>query len=106
MPRSCALAACAALLLGASGCSLRDIALDKLADTFAAAGNGYASDDDPELVRDAVPFALKTMEQVAAERPRHAGLMLALASGFTQYGYAFVEGNTRNRGGGVASNSR
>jgi predicted anti-sigma-YlaC factor YlaD len=58
---------------------------------MAESGDVYARDDDPELVRDAVPFALKTMEGVLVEQPEHEGLLLALASGFTQYGYAFVQ---------------
>ena len=37
------------------------------ADAFAGSGGtSYATDDDPELVRDAVPFALKTMESLLA----------------------------------------
>lgn len=90
---SCALAPAAALLLcvAAPGCSIRSYATGALADTFAGSGTGYASDDDPELVGAAVPFALKTMEQVAAEQPRHVGLLTALASGFTAYAYAFVD---------------
>jgi predicted anti-sigma-YlaC factor YlaD len=51
----------------------------------------YASDDDPELVRDALPFALKTLETLLAERPDHAGLLISTSRGFTQYAYAFVE---------------
>jgi len=51
----------------------------------------FARDDDPELVRDAVPFALKTMESLADRLPDHLALRLALARGFTQYGYAFVQ---------------
>ena len=58
---------------------------------MAGSGSTYATDDDPELVRDAVPFGLKTMEGVLAEKPRHRGLLTALASGFTQYAYAFVQ---------------
>jgi TRAP transporter T-component len=51
----------------------------------------YAQDGDPELVRAAVPFGLKTMEGLLADQPQHPGLLTALASGFTQYGYAFVQ---------------
>ena len=51
----------------------------------------YAEDDDPELVRAAVPFGLKTMEGLLAEHPEHLGLLTGLASGFTQYAYAFVQ---------------
>src|SRR6185503_12506386 len=49
------------------------------------------SDEDPELVRGAVPFGLKTVEALLAESPRHEGLLLAAASGFTQYAFAFVQ---------------
>ena len=42
-------------------------------------------------MRDAVPFGLKTMEGLLEEKPRHEGLLTALASGFTQYAYAFVQ---------------
>ena len=39
----------------------------------------------------ATPFSLKLMESLLAESPEHRGLLLAAASGFTQYGYAFTE---------------
>ena len=74
------------------GC--RSAALSVVAGAVAQSGSStYASDDDPELVRDAVPFGLKTMEGVLAEKPRHEGLLTALASGFTQYAYAYVQGD-------------
>ena len=38
-----------------------------------------------------MPFSLKLMESVLAETPEHRGLLLSLASGFTQYGYGFVQ---------------
>jgi predicted anti-sigma-YlaC factor YlaD len=72
-----------------SGC--RTVAVSAAADAVAHSGSSYASDDDPELVRDAVPFGLKTMEGLLEEKPRHEGLLTALAGGFTQYGYAFVQ---------------
>ncbi len=78
-------------LLGA-GCSVRKAATGLFADALAGGGGDtYAADDDPELVRDAVPFGLKTMEGLLVDQPRHTGLLGALASGFTQYGYAFVQ---------------
>lgn len=72
-------------------CSLRTIAVNAAGDALASGGAGWASDDDPELVREALPFALKTMESLLAESPRHKGLLLGAASGFTQYAYAFVQ---------------
>jgi predicted anti-sigma-YlaC factor YlaD len=74
-----------------SGCSVKRMAINSLADTLAASGDVFASDNDPELIRDAVPFSLKTVESLLASVPNHAGLLLSACSGFTQYGYAFVQ---------------
>jgi predicted anti-sigma-YlaC factor YlaD len=84
-------AALLAALLVLPGCSLRKFAVNKLGDALAGGGTTFARDDDPELVKSAVPFSLKLMESLLNESPRHKGLLLATASGFTQYGYAFVE---------------
>ena len=78
----------AALMVTASGCS--GLAARVAANALTSGGDTYASDDDPELVRDAVPFGLKTMESVLASDPGNESLLLALCSGFTQYAYAFV----------------
>jgi predicted anti-sigma-YlaC factor YlaD len=78
-----------AALAPLAGC--RSVALKFAADAVAESGETYASDDDPELVRDAVPFGLKTMEGVLQETPEHVGLLTALTSGFTSFGYAFVQ---------------
>lgn len=83
----------AAALLGglAAGCSIKRMAVNKLGDALAGGGTTFASDDDPELVKAAVPFSLKLMESLLAESPKHKGLLFATASGFTQYAYAFVQ---------------
>jgi predicted anti-sigma-YlaC factor YlaD len=84
------LAGLLAALLG--GCqSVDKMAVNKLGDALAAGGTVFSSDSDPELIRDAAPFSLKLMESLLAENPRHAGLLYAAASGFTQYSYAFVQ---------------
>ncbi len=77
--------------LAGGGCSIRKLAINKLGDALSGSGTTFASDDDPELVRAAVPFSLKLIESLLAESPRHEGLLLAACSGFTQYGYAFVK---------------
>lgn len=78
---------CAATL----ACSPKRIALRSTADALSSQSAGtFARDDDPELIRDATPFALKTMESLADELDDHLGLRIALASGFTSYAYAFV----------------
>jgi predicted anti-sigma-YlaC factor YlaD len=83
--------ALAVTLPALAGC--KTVALSSAADAVANSGTTYASDDDPELVRDAAPFGLKTMEGLLEQKPSHVGLLTALASGFTQYGYAFVQGD-------------
>lgn len=75
----------------ASGCSVRQMAVDRVGDALAEGGGTFAADDDAELVRAAAPFSLKLIESLLAESPRHKGLLLAAARGFTQYAYAFVQ---------------
>ena len=75
----------------AAGCSVRKIAVKKLGDALAQSGTTFASDNDPELIKAALPFSLKLIESLLAESPRHRGLLLAACSGFTQYAYAFVK---------------
>lgn len=79
------------LLVCLPGCSIKRMAVNKVGDALASGGTTFASDDDPELVRAAVPFSLKLMESLLAESPRHRGLLFATSSGFTQYAYAFVQ---------------
>ena len=74
-----------------TGCSIQRLAVNRLGDALAAGGTTFASDDDPELVKAAVPFSLKLMESLLAESPQHRGLLAATAAGFTQYAYAFVQ---------------
>jgi predicted anti-sigma-YlaC factor YlaD len=74
-----------------TGCSLKTIAMRSLADTVAEPGGVYSRDEDPELVRDALPVMLKIMEQLADGLPDHKGIHLALARSFTSYGVAFLE---------------
>lgn len=71
-------------------CSPRSYVVSRMADAAASGGDVFATDDDPELVRDAVPFALKAMESLLESRPGHKGLLTALCGGFTRYAAAFV----------------
>jgi predicted anti-sigma-YlaC factor YlaD len=67
------------------------MAVNALGDALAAGGGTYAQDDDPELVRDATAFGLKTIESLLDAEPEHKGLHLAAARGFTQYAYAYLQ---------------
>ena len=79
------------LLALGPGCSIKRMAVNRVGDALAGGGKTFASDDDPELIKAATPFSLKLMESLLAESPRHEGLLLATASGFTQFSYAFVQ---------------
>lgn len=76
---------------GTPGCSLKKMAVNTVADTLSEVGTTFTSDEDVKLVGDAIPFALKLYESFLESTPRHAGLLLATCSGFTQYAYAYVE---------------
>lgn len=88
---TCRLFVTLVLVLLISACSIQKLAVDALADSLAASGDVYASDEDPELVRDALPFALKTIEGLLAEMPDHRQLLLSACSGFVGYANAFVQ---------------
>src|SRR5512140_1940532 len=80
------------LAMSLAGCStLQKKAINMVGDSLAGSGTTFSSDDDPELVKAAVPFGLKLEESLLAQSPRHKGLLLAACSGFTQYSYAFVQ---------------
>ncbi len=82
-------------LLGLSpllnGCFIKDVAVNSVADGLAGQGDTWSSDNDPQLVGDAVPFSLKFMESILAATPRHVGLLTTLCKSFTEYSYAYVQ---------------
>ena len=67
------------------------MAINSVANSLAKSGDVFTSDDDPELIRDALPFGLKTIETLLVEVPKHQGLLLAACMGYAQYGFAFVQ---------------
>jgi predicted anti-sigma-YlaC factor YlaD len=67
------------------------MAINSLGDALAKGGGTYAQDDDPELVRDASAFGLKTIETLLDAEPEHKGLHLAASRNFTQYAFAFLQ---------------
>lgn len=74
-----------------AGCSVQQFAVNSLGDALSGTGTTFSADEDPELIGEALPFSLKLMESVLAETPQHEGLLTALASGFTQYAYGWVQ---------------
>ena len=85
----------ACTLLGAlllAGCSVRQLAVRTVSKALVGDGaNVFASDDDPQLIAEALPFALKTFEALVQQDPENGDLLLTTCSSFTQYSYAFVE---------------
>ncbi len=76
------------LLVGTlAACSVKLTAVDIVGNAISGSGGSYASDDDPELIRAALPFGLKTYESLLEVSPEHEALLLSAARGFTAYAY-------------------
>jgi len=76
-----------------SSCSINQLAVRTVGGFLAGSGEGsvFTGDDDPELVRDALPFAMKTYESLLEADPRNAPLALATGRAFVSYAFAFVQ---------------
>lgn len=63
------------------------------AKALAGSGNGtlFTGDDDPELIADALPFALKMYEGLLQSDPENRDLLEAAGSGFISYANAFLQ---------------
>lgn len=73
-----------------SGCGImRRAAVKQVSDALSSEKTMavISSDNDPDLIWEAMPFALKTMEVMLAQDPSNNDLRLALASGYIQYAY-------------------
>jgi len=79
------------LALAACSCSVKKYAVKQLGNSLSGLDDSLASDDDPDLVRSALPFSLKLIETLIASNPQDTQLLLAATTGFTQYSYAFVQ---------------
>ena len=80
-----------ALGLALCACSPSRMVANMAAKTLAE-GNGrtFASDDDPELIAEAMPFALKLQESLLVKSPKNEKLLLATGKGFIVYAHLFV----------------
>ena len=67
--------------------TVKRAAVDAIGDALTGGAGVYASDEDPDLVREAIPFGLKTYESLLETSPGHRGLLLASARGFAAYAY-------------------
>lgn len=76
-----------------TSCSINKMATSMVADALSSPGGSsvFASDPDPGLVRDALPFALKMYESLLESNPEHRPLLESTAEGFISYANAFVQ---------------
>ncbi|MGZ4886319.1 MAG: TRAP transporter TatT component family protein, partial [Candidatus Aminicenantales bacterium] len=82
-----------AAALAAAGCSIETVALNKAAGMLSApsGANTFTQDNDPELVGDALPFAIKFYESILAAVPDHEGLRVRTGSLYIMYANAFLQ---------------
>jgi len=71
-------------------CSINTLVANAL--TGGGTSTVFAGDPDPELVGDALPFAIKMYEALLDATPNHQGLMFTTGSLFIMYANAFVQG--------------
>lgn len=75
-------------MFASTGCAIRPYLVDEAA--TALSSQTQMPEDDLVLAREASAFYLKLSESLLREVPGHLQLACAVASGFTQYAYAFV----------------
>ena len=80
----------AILAFASWGCVFKKMAIRSVANALSKSGDTFSSDEDPQLIREALPFALKTYESLLVKAPTHQGLLVATASGFTSYSQGFI----------------
>ena len=81
-------------LVSFPSCSINKTAMKLVGNALSSgtSGTAFTGDDDPELVGDALPFALKLYESILEEVTDSPGLFLTAGSGFIMYANAWVQG--------------
>ena len=73
-------------------CSLNKVAVNLVANTLSSGDSTvFTGEEDPQLVADALPFALKLYESLLEQTPENEQLLLTTGSIFTMYANAFVQ---------------
>jgi len=75
-------------------CSINKMAMNMVADALTGEGSAdvFTGDPDPQLVGDAIPFAIKMYESLLSQNPTHQGLINTTGSMFVMYANAFIQG--------------
>ena len=74
-------------------CSINKMAMKAVSNALTADGSSevFTSDSDPQLVAEALPFAIKMYESLLEANPKHQGLLRTTGSLFVMYANAFVQ---------------
>ncbi len=82
-----------ALALVLSGCSINRLAVRVAANALTGTGdsNVFMTDNDPELIADALPFALKLYDTLLQQDPENDALLLSTGSAYVSYANAFLQ---------------
>jgi predicted anti-sigma-YlaC factor YlaD len=84
------------LALVVPGCGVvNKMAIKTVANSLTEGTSSFATDDDPQLIKDALPFGLKTLEGLLAQLPTHRPLLRSVAAGFTSYSAGFIQPEIR-----------
>jgi predicted anti-sigma-YlaC factor YlaD len=75
------------------GCSINKLAVNMIANTLSSGGAStvFTGEDDPQLVADSLPFAMKLYESLLEQTPENTELLLTTGSVFAMYANAFVQ---------------
>jgi predicted anti-sigma-YlaC factor YlaD len=81
------------ILFFSQACSIKKFAINQVANALTGNSSNtvFTGDNDPELVGDALPFAIKMYESLLAANPRHQGLRLQTGSLYIMYANAFLQ---------------
>jgi predicted anti-sigma-YlaC factor YlaD len=76
-----------------TGCSLNKVAVNLVAKTLSSGGDStvFTGEDDPQLVKDSLPFAMKLYESLLEQSPENVELLLTTGSVFVMYANAFIQ---------------
>ena len=81
------------LVLTLGACSIEKFAVKKVAGMLSGPSSAdvFSTDNDPDFVGDALPFAIKLYETLLASAPGNDGLRLRTGSLYIMYANAFVQ---------------
>jgi predicted anti-sigma-YlaC factor YlaD len=86
------LAVLLAAAFGFSACSINRVAVRLISRSLSSGDSTvFTGDDDPQLVADALPFAMKLYESLLEQDPKDPDLLLTTGTVFTMYANAFVQ---------------